>query len=74
METIQSQRNFARLFELNLFNLQCILFENSDYSNKDVKAETDDFFNTNKIPIKSNTNKIWNLYIVREFQTNIHVF
>ena len=53
------------MFELNLFNLQCILFENSDYSNKDVKAETDDFFNTNKI---------WNLYIVREFQTNIHVF
>ena len=47
---------------------------NSDYFNKDVKAETDDFFNTNKIPIKLNTNKIWNLYIVREFQTNIHVF
>ena len=65
MGTIQSQRNFARLFELNFFNLECILFENSDYFNKDVKAETDDFFNTNKI---------WNLYIVREFQTNIHVF
>ena len=74
METIQSQKKFCKIVWIEFVQSAMYLVWNSDYFNKDVKAETDDFFNTNKIPIKLNTNKIWNLYIVREFQTNIHVF
>ena len=58
-------KEFCKIVWIEFVQSAMYLVWNSDYFNKDVKAETDDFFNTNKI---------WNLYIVREFHTNIHVF